>query len=48
MHDFECRECGFISRGWPTKTARDERGKQHKQEHKNGEAMPELADPGKD
>lgn len=47
-HDFVCSECGFTSSGWPTKTARDQRGRQHKAEHESGEPMPELAEFRKD
>jgi hypothetical protein len=43
-HDFECPDCGWLSRGWATKKARDERGRQHKAEHETGEPMSELAD----
>jgi hypothetical protein len=45
-HDYECPEpnCEFISAGWGTKKARDERGRQHKAEHETREPMQELAD----
>lgn len=46
MTDYECpvEGCGFVSRGWPSKSAAAERGRQHKAEHETGEPMPELAD----
>lgn len=46
MHDFTCKEpgCEFTSTAWPSKAARDARGRQHRTEHETGEPMPELAD----
>jgi hypothetical protein len=45
-HDYECPDpgCGFVSAGWETKAMRDARGRSHKIEHEQGEAMLELAD----
>lgn len=53
--DFECQDpsgtCGkdgkgFVSKGWPTKEARDERARQHAAEHETKEPMPELVNSG--
>ena len=45
-HVYQCPDpgCGFTSEGWPTKKARDARGRQHQAEHDTGEPMPELID----
>ncbi len=43
-HDYECPDCGWTSTGWPTKKQRDERGRQHRDEHATAEPMPELVD----
>jgi hypothetical protein len=45
-HDYVCPEegCGWTSRGWDTKKAATERGKEHKAEHETGDPMPELAE----
>lgn len=42
MADYECPDCDFVSRGWPTKKAATERGQQHQAEHETGVPMPEL------
>lgn len=40
-HAFVC-DCGFTSSNWPTKTAAQERAKQHKREHDTGELMDDV------
>ena len=42
-HGFHC-QCGFVSTGWPTKTVRDARKREHKDEHATGEPMSEIVD----
>lgn len=43
-YTFTCADCGFVSSGWPMKSAATKRGEEHAREHETGEAMPELAD----